>query len=171
MAKDAIEDFWRSGYDTLYEAYFYELGSENLIAQWARLDLAAGILTAITASGSAVSGWALWAEPGGKTLWCIVAAIASLAAIVHARLAVPGKIREEERRRQHFAGLRIDLETFMQNLRIGCTPAQAKKEYDSLRKRFRDYVSAAPPDFLFDRPTREAVQARVNDKLRDYTNA
>ena len=170
MPNESIEEYWQSGYDTLYDAYFYELGSERLIRYWNRLDLLAGILTALTASSSAVSGWALWAQPKGKMAWAVLAGTASALAIVHAKLAVPGRIREEERHRQRFAALRIDLETFMHDLRRGLPSAQAKKAYDALRKRLSESVSSTPPDALFGRATRKSVQAEVNERLKGYTS-
>lgn len=170
MATNSVEDYWKPSFETLYDACYYELASERIITRWNRIHLLSAFLTALTASGSAISGWALWADPNGKIVWASIAAIATVLSIVHGVLAIPGRIKEEEERRQRFSALRIDLETFRHDLTLRCDPLDAKKTFDGLRKRLSEYVSKTPPDIVFTQSARKDVQNLVNEKLKKYIN-
>jgi hypothetical protein len=164
-----LEDFWQPSFATLYDASFQELASESILTRWTKIHYATAILTAITASGSAVSGWALWNSGEGKYIWVLVASTASLFSIVHSALGVPAKIKEEEHRRQQFSALRNDIETFRHSLTIGGEFAEAKQTFDKLRQRLSENVSNATPDALvFTAAARKEVQAAVDEKLKDY---
>jgi len=168
MPSGDVEDYWEPSFETLYDACFYELASERIVTGWSRINLVAGVLTAITASGSAFAGWTYWADPSGKIVWGAIAAFASLLAIVQSVLGVPRRIRDEEERRQRFSALRIDLETFRHNLVLRRDPSEAKKTFGGLRTRLSEYVSKTPPDIVFTRGARKAVQELVNEKLKKY---
>jgi len=170
MVTSSVESYWEPSFDTLYDACFYELASEQIITSWSRIHIVSAVLTAIAASGSAVSGWALWADPHGKMVWGCIAAIASLLAVIHSVLGVPHRIKEEEDRRQRFCALRIDLETFRQNLLLRADPVDSEKAFDGLRCRLRESVSKTPPDIVLSHAARRAVQDRVNEKLKKYIN-
>lgn len=166
-----IEEFWKPSFETLYDACYYELASEYVITRWSRVHLITSTLAAITATGSAVSGWALWSNPNGRVLWSCIAAPATVLSIVHGTLGVPGRIKEEEQRRQQFSGLRVDLETFRHRLTIGCEFMDANNTFGQLRERLSTYVSKTPPDILLTKAARKLVQSQVNEKLQTYINA
>ena len=132
---------------------------------------ATAILAALTASGSAISGWALWSDSKGKVFWISLAATASVLSILHSALGVPAKIKEEEQRRQQFSALRVDLETFRHSLTLGCEFKEANKTFEKLRERLSNYVSKTPPDLVFTAAARKRVQSKVNEKLRKYIDA
>jgi hypothetical protein len=78
MAQGSNSPFQKASLDTFYEAYFQELASGVLVGRWQRIDLTTSILVASTATGSTVTGWALWTMPGWKTLWVIAAGVATM---------------------------------------------------------------------------------------------
>jgi hypothetical protein len=162
-----LQDFWKPSFDTLYDAYFYEVTSEFVITRWSRLHVTTAILGAITASGSAVTGWALWSDPKGKAVWALIAGTATLVTIIHGALGVPAKIKEEEQRRQNFSALRVDLETFRHSLTLGMDIKTATKEFDELRHRLSQYIARTPPDLALTKRARSRLQLKVNDKLKN----
>jgi hypothetical protein len=88
--------------------------------------------------------------------------------ILNGVLAVPTKIKEEEKRRQHFSALRVDLETFRHDLTLRYEAKDAGKDFEKLRERLSSGVSATPPDLVFTKSARRKVQEQVNIKLKKY---
>ena len=162
-----INAYWKPSYETLYDAYYQELASEALIGRWQFIHILIAFLVAATSSGSAIAGWALWSERGWKTIWAIIAAIASLASIAHGVVGVPSRVREQEEVRQLFCRLRIDVETFRHLLRIGITMSEAQSKYDELRNRYSECVGRTRPDIAFTIRLRKRVQDRLNQILKD----
>lgn len=118
MTVDPRDELWEATFKTYYDAYYIELLEDALIARWQVVDEVTKVLVALTAGGSAVSGWALWTQPHFKTIWAILAGIAALLAIVHSALAVPGRISDHAEAKRRFASLRIGLETFCYRMRV-----------------------------------------------------
>jgi hypothetical protein len=163
-----IEDFWKPSFDTLYDACFYEFASEFIIRRWSHVHVVTAVLAAVTTSGSAISGWALWSRPEGKLVWASIAGLATFLSIIHGVLGVPSKIKEEEQRRQDFSALRVDLESFRHSLSLNCDIGEATKAFEQLRQRLSVCVSKTTPDIAFTTRARKCVQEKVNDKLRKY---
>jgi hypothetical protein len=160
-----VDTLWQSSYETLYDTWYQELASEALLVRWERIDITASGLTGVTASGSAVAGWALWSDPGGKIVWAALAGIASVAAIAHGVLRVASRVKQQEELRRLFGVLRVDLETFRQLL-TGLTPTEAAAKYDVLRQRFGQCFAQAHPCIAYTRRLRNRVQSRLNEQLR-----
>ena len=83
--------YWRSWLDLLEHVEVYRGLSDCLSTKWSRLPTVCALLTALTATGSGIAGWTIWATPGGRTIWAIFAGIASLSAIVSASLGFSTK--------------------------------------------------------------------------------
>jgi len=149
---------------TLYEAYFQELASGALVNRWEFINIVTAFVVAITASGSAIAGWAFWNESGWKTIWTFIAGTASVISIGHGILAVPGRIKEQEKLRRVFAGLRIDIETFHQRLTVGLNGDEAGKGYNKLRERFSECMSRTHAEIAFTLGLRRRIQADL-DKI------
>jgi len=86
---DPRDEIWVASFDTLYDALYAEAVADKLIDRWQGVDQVTRALVAITASGSAVSGWALWSKPQFQSTWLIDSGVAALLAILHATLGVP----------------------------------------------------------------------------------
>jgi len=168
MVDQSLKDYWNPSFDALYDACFYELASENIIETWYLIDLAISIFTTVTALGSAVSGWELWANPHGKIAWGCLAVTTFLLSIFHRILSVPSRIRKEGERRQIFSTLRVELQTFRASLPQGINPLHANKRFDVLRERLRYAISKTPQDVVFTQSARRTVQVLVNEKLDKF---
>jgi hypothetical protein len=120
----------------------------------------------VTASGSTIAGLELWNVPGMKYVWFSVAAIASGASIVNGVIGVPSRVKEQEDLRKLFSGLRVDLETFRQQLMIGLDPAQAGNEYKILRQRLAEGIASANPGIIHTEALRKRVKNLLDEELR-----
>lgn len=170
MSRESIDAYWEPSFETLYQAHYQELASEALIRRWQRIDIGTGILVAATASGSAFAGWALWNQPHGKVIWAGIAGIASLASILHSVMGVPGRVKEQDELRRVFCELRVDLETFRQQLAIGLDSGQASGQYAKLRERLAQCMGRTRPDIGYTIGLRNQVQDQVNKRLKEYIN-
>lgn len=168
MIQENIKDYLQPVFNTLYEAYYQELASESLIERWERIDLITAFLVAATTSGSAIAGWALWNTPTFKYVWAIIAAIASVASIAHGVIKVPTRVKEQEELRRIFAELRVDLETFWQQLRIGNIDNNTVRDkYEKLRERLSQCIGRTHPDIAYTIGFRKKIQDHLNKKLND----
>lgn len=166
MSQNSKNTYWEPSFKTLYEAYFQELASGALVNRWERIHIITAFLVAVTASGSAVAGWAFWTEPGWRIIWAIIAGTACLISIGHGVLGVPGRIKEQEKLRRLFSELRIDIDTFRQQLTIGLDDDQASTQYDKLRHRLSQCTSGAHPEIAFTLGLRVKIQGDLNNILK-----
>ncbi|MBZ5564784.1 MAG: hypothetical protein LAP13_20475, partial [Acidobacteriia bacterium] len=118
MMVDPHEELWEASFETYYDAFFQEMVADGLINRWLRVDEGTRLLVALTASGSAVSGWALWAEPHLRFMWAVVAGAAAVLSIGHSTLSVPARLKDLAEVKRRFAAVRTDLETFRYSMRV-----------------------------------------------------
>jgi hypothetical protein len=168
MAIDPRDELWDAAFNTYYDAYYQELLRDRLVDRWQRADDITKVLTALTASGSAVSGWALWSQPAFKMLWLILASIAAVLTIVHASLSVPGRVRDHSDCKRLFAGLRITLETFRYCMRVDPNFPVDKflGDFVQYRSRYSDSIQLVKNDILITRRLQKATQNYLNLLLK-----
>ena len=169
MAVDPRDQIWEAAYDTYYSAYFEEILADALINRWQWVDEVTKVLVALTASGSAISGWALWADQNLKLIWTILAGIAAILAIIHTSLTVPGRIKDQSDIRRWFSGLRIDLETFRYRMQVDpqFPIEQFTSELVELRRRFGEGNERLKNDILITKHLRTQCQMELNERLGD----
>ena len=169
MTKEDRETYWTLSFETYYTAYYQELASQALVARWERIDVVTALLVAATASGSTLAGWALWSDAGWKVVWVGIAAVATVASIVHGSLRVPSRLKEQEELRREFCGLRVDLDTFRQFLRVPepATPDHVRENYERLRQRLGALWGRARPDIAYTHRLRGSVQQQLNNILKE----
>jgi hypothetical protein len=158
----AEQQYWESVYNDLYDTYWQELLSEELMNFWSRFDTVSTVLVAVTASGSTIAGWALWNEPAGKVTWGIISGIAALVSVVSGALRVSTRIKEQGDLRSSFIHLRVQLEDFCRSLsriEIG----EAKARYESLHAQFEANMDKTHPDILVTDGSRKKLDARLNE--------
>ncbi len=66
---DARDIIWDKVFEVFYDSYYYEMLSNKLISKWLAIDEITKVLVAITTSGSAIAGWALWNKEGFQYIW------------------------------------------------------------------------------------------------------
>lgn len=159
MNENAYQLYWKPCFETFYDAYYKELCYETLLNLWEKVDVSTGLLVAITATGSAIAGLAVWSLVGWKLIWGALAAIASLSSIVHRVMQVPSRIKQQEENRREFSSLRVDLDTFRQQLKTGIEGNQAKSKFEKLRERYSKCMERVTPDI--------ALTSRIRNKTQD----
>jgi len=169
MAIDSRDQLWNAAFETYYDAFFQEMLSEKLIARWQRVDQLTRVLAALTASSSAVSGWALWTQPQFKTAWTIIAGFAAALTIIHATLGVPERVRDQGEIKRRWAAVRTDLETFRYRMKIdpNFQVDTFTNEFSGYRKRYADSIQLLKDDILTTKRTLEMVQGNLNRTLAD----
>jgi uncharacterized membrane-anchored protein YhcB (DUF1043 family) len=165
MSPDGNKAYMQPVYDDFYDAYFQELASGTLARRWEGMDTIITFLVAVTASGSAVAGWALWTTPGFKEVWIAIAGVASLASIAHGVLRIPTRVKEQEELRRQLSELRHKLETFWQQLKIGNVDDVSGK-FDRLKQEFSEIISRTHQDLLFSDKLRHRIQDDLDNELR-----
>lgn len=163
MIEDSKKAYLQASWQPLYQVYFQEVASELLASRWEGVDLVVMFIVALTASGSAVAGWALWSLTGWKALWIIIAAIASVLSIAHTTLRVPSRVKDQGELRSKFCRLRCDLEAFQQDLTIGLKEDEAKERFEELQTKYSECMAATHPDILYTVSFRRKAQETLND--------
>ena len=169
MATDPRDEIWSATFDTYYETFFEEMACEVLLDRWQWLNDVTKVLIALTASGSAVAGWALWQNEDAKLLWTGIAAASALLAIVHSALDVSGRLKSHGDNRRLFAALRIDLETFRYRMQVDPSFPVEKftSELVKLRERFGQAIDRGKNDIMLTNGLRRRVQGELNERLGD----
>jgi len=169
MGHDPRDEIWKSCFDTFYESYFEEMVADHLLHRWSLLDDINKWLIAITASGSAVSGWALWNNPDMKMVWVGLASVSALLAITHSALGVQQRIKNWEGSKKTFVKLRVELGWLRQDISIdpNFDIDITRNRLDLLRKSYGDEMSRLSPDTLRTRKLEQRIQDRLNDTISD----
>jgi hypothetical protein len=171
MALDPRDSLWDATFDTYYDAYYEEIAADALINRWQLLDEVAKVVVALTASGSAVAGWALWNDPAFRTFWVVLAGLGAILAIVHATLGVPGRLKTWGEIKRAFVTLRIDLETF--RYRMEADPAfdvgTFQQQFEQYRKRYTEAMQQLQNDILLTSRLENAAQDDLNARVKDKT--
>jgi len=169
MSFDPRDKFWESVFEIYYECYFEEMVADELLYRWSLLDDITKWLVALTASGSAVSGWALWNSTDWKIVWIIFSGISALLAITHSALSVQQRIKNWEASKAAFVDLRIDLGWLRQDMAIN--PDFDVTEYEArlnvFRQRYRENMARLSPDTLRTRRLDEKTQIKLNETISD----
>jgi hypothetical protein len=169
MPVDPRDELWNAAFDTYYDSYYQELLRDALVDRWQRVDDLTKVATALTASGSAVSGWALWNEPHLKVAWAVLAGTAALLTIIHATLNVPERVRNHAETKRAFAALRANLETFRYRMRVDPEfPVPSfLDEFVVFRTRFSELLQLLKNDILLTSGAERMTQQHLNILLRE----
>jgi hypothetical protein len=140
MEFNSRDEIWSVTWKAYYDTYFQEILSERVVMRWQRFDEFTKVLIALTASGSAFSGWALWNQVQFKIIWAIIAGTGAILAIFHKSLEVSNKISSWVSSRSKFCLLRFDYEILLNKMRFDpeFSVNECKKDLDDLLKRFAD---------------------------------
>lgn len=167
MASGNRDALWNSAWEAFYDSYYFEIALSRVIARWKFFDLATKILVAITATGSAIAGWSLWAQEPLKYFWALVAGIAAIASIFHAVIQVQAILENLSDLRARFSALRIALDTLRQQLAI-YPEFNVQKENEKLlclKDTYSDLVSKFNGDLLLTDKLAHSSQDELNKKI------
>jgi hypothetical protein len=169
MSFDPRDKMWESIFDIYYECYFEEMVADGLLYRWSLLDDITKWLVALTASGSAISGWALWNTTEFKYVWIIFSGISAFLAITHSALSVQQRIKNWEASKAAFVDLRIEFEWLRQDISINPNfdIPECEKRLSMLRQRYRENMSRLSPDTLRTKKLDESTQIKLNKTIAD----
>ena len=164
---DPRDMLWDKSFATYYDCYFEEMISERLVYRWGLLDDITKVLVALTASGSAVSGWALWNTPDFKFVWIILAGLGAFLSITHAALNVQSKVKEWENLKKDFTSLRVKIETFRHKMEINpeFNIEQFLLSYESHRNKYSELMKRVGGDIIRTSKFQEKTQTDLDLKL------
>jgi hypothetical protein len=168
----SVNPLWTKSWEVLYKAYYYELTAEHVVARWERIDIAVIFLVTATASGSAVAGWSLWSDPGWRIVWLVIAGLATIMSIGHGAVAVPRRVKEQEKIRRTFSWLRVSLETIRRNLDGDPESEEAKealRKFHEIEREFDRAVADSPKDIALTLNLQNRVQHQLNNILKGGT--
>jgi hypothetical protein len=167
MAHDPRDQLWNAVFETFYDSFYEELIADRIVFRWQVLDEITKVLVALTASGSAIAGWALWNEPDFKIVWAIIAGIAAILALVHSALLVPSKIKGWTKIQRQFCVLRVDLDTLRNKMKIdpNFSVTEISKDLDGLRQRYRVAIQDIPNDILMTEKFQINAQTKLDQRL------
>ncbi len=171
MDLDTRDQIWKDASDTYYQCYFQEIAAEHLIRRLQIADEVTKVLVAITASGTAISGWALWSQPGFRQAWAALAGIAAILAIVHATLGISNRLRDWDEYKRTVATLRIDVESFRQRMSLDANfPIRPfSKQLEDFRNRYAIAFAGRRSDLPRTKRLRIKAQRELDVRIADQT--
>ena len=167
MSFDSRDVIWDKIFEVYYDSYWVEILSDKVIGIWQKTDDITKLIVALTTSGSAVSGWALWNEPGFKCIWIIFAGISAILSITHASLGVAGKVKDWTETKRQFTTLRIELEICRDLMEINpdFSIQDFEKHYKKKKKKYGEMYPSINNDILLSKRWKVKSQNELNAKL------
>lgn len=167
MGKSDRDIIWDKIYEVYYDTYWVEIFSGLVISFWKFTDDFTKVLVALTASGSAITGWALWENQGFKETWIGLAGFAAVLSITHAALGVSSKVKNWTEINRKFTELRIKLETYQDMMELDQDfDINTFKDFHLNAKEFygKEY-SMIDTDFIFAKRLKIKSQKELNTRL------
>jgi hypothetical protein len=172
MEKDKRDIIWDKVFEVYYDSYWVEILSEKLINIWQKVDDTNKVLVAITASGSVISGWALWENPALKYIWVTLAGFAALLSIIHAALSVANRIKDWTETKRQFTLLRIELELVRAKMEINDDFDEKEFEavYVNAKKKYAEFYTNIRNDIFKSHGLKVNAQNELNIRISDIIN-
>jgi hypothetical protein len=172
MALDEREFIWSQSFNLLYEIWNAELQTEELIRLVTIIDRITTFLVTITATTSAVAGWAIWGQPGWKEAWIVVAGAAALLSAAHTTMQISASVQKLEPVRLELTRQRRRIEQFRSELLYAKDPEKMWSEYRQLVRDANEQMSKMGPDILLIEPLRRRAKEQVDEEMyrRGYSN-
>lgn len=166
---DPRDEVWAAVYRLWYDAEYNAELSERLVDRWQSFDDFTKVIVSLTASGSVVAGWALWAQGGFKHLWAVLAASGAAISIVSSALGVPERVKIWAQSKGEFRAQAIRCQALRLAMRVD--PQFEVREivgaFEDIRARFGESVGRLPSDILDTGRLRRACQAAVDELVTD----
>lgn len=145
-----------------------ECGADALVNRWQRVDELAKVLVALTATGSAVSGWTLWQQGPFRSIWAVIACFTAALAIVHTALGAAARVGHWGRVKQHFVNLRLDLEGFATRMVIDVKVSfeDLRRQLMIYRERYKQGLELIHNDILYTSRLGKKIRKGLSKQLR-----
>jgi len=170
MVQEDHMALWRKVFKLTFDAWYAEMLLAAWLGTWLHVDSFVALGTAVTASGSAIAGWALWNESGWREVWVALAGATALASIVHTKLGIGSRLDALQRSRSDFLDVRSDAKTLLDRMDLGMPTDKASEIYFALQERYKKAEKEFQSGLL--EPSKEhkqVIQERVAKELSAYT--
>lgn len=105
------DELWKQAYYLWYNARFNGYVAEKMADRHKAIDDVTKLLVALTASGSAVAGWSVWADGSiAKGWWAVLSGAAAFLSVVHSSLEIPARLKSWVELKGCYVQIRIELE-------------------------------------------------------------
>lgn len=167
MAIDERNQLWQAVWDGYYDACYQEIICDNIIQRWHVADEVAKVIIALTASGSAIAGWALWQHDGYRSAWAVFAGFGAVLAIVHSALAVSAKVTLWSDLKRDFVDINLEFDILKKKMEINpqFDVTSFTSEFIELKRRYSMATQKMPNDLLKTRKLEFAAQDELNEAL------
>lgn len=166
---DPRDEVWAAVYRLWYDAEYNAELSERLVDRWQSFDDLSKVIVSLTATGSVVAGWALWAQGGFKHLWAVLAGVGAIISIVSSALGVPERLKVWAQSKGEFRAQAIRCQALRLAMRVD--PQFDVREilgaFEDIRARFGETVGRLPSDILDTGRLRKACQSAVDELVKD----
>ena len=169
MSDDKKDNLWVASYEVFYDCYFEEIVADKMLQFWSVVDDVTKWLVAITASGSAVAGLALWNGHGYKELWLLISMVASILSITHGSLGIQGRIKTWAEVKKSFSMLRMELQGIRQDMQIDpqFDTEDINNKFLAVRSTYQDVMSQLSSDSFRTSGVETKAQQKLNEKISD----
>lgn len=169
MEIDKRDNLWEASFEIFYDCYFEEIVSSKLVQFWSIVDDVTKWLVALTASSSAIAGWALWNDAGYKELWLAVSMVASFLSITHSSLGIQSRIKSWSETKKSFVMLRMELQSIRQDISIDPRFEIEKMQERLLkaRSKYEDAMSQLGTDSFRSNKIERKAQEQLNKVIED----
>ena len=173
MSTDKRDNLWLASFEIFYDCYFEEIISHRLVQFWSQVDDVTKWLVAITASSSAVAGWALWNNIGYKELWLVLSMVASLLSITHGALGIQGRIKTWSENKKAFVILRMEMQAIRQDIRIDpqFDIDKMNERLVAVRLNYQDAMAQLSSESFRSEKLELKVQAKLNEIISNEIEA
>lgn len=158
-------EFWRAIWRIYYQAYYHEILSEAVQARLMLATRIADLLTAVTASGSAVAAWAVWQSNAMSVVWVALSSTAALLSVVFQALGVRDLSKRYTESRLVAQTLRLRVAGFRNKLRItnDWDSERLLSQLDAFESEFREFLKQHPQDSMLESEhLKNHAQSRVD---------
>lgn len=169
MTFDKRDTLWKASFDIFYDCYFEEIASHRLLQFWSVFDDVAKWLVALSASSSAVAGWALWQHETGKEIWLIISMLAGFLSITQSSLGIQSRIKSWSETKKSFVILRMELQSIRQDMEIDSEfdiDTMSKRIF-SARAKYEDAMSQLGSDSFRSARLEKNAQKYLNTLIAD----
>ena len=158
-----------AAFGTWFNSKYAVLVSDELLQKWQLIDTCCQIGICVTAAGSCIAGWQLWAYPGLKILWAVISGCISLAALAHKSFDVAGEVRKWSDARRVYATLTNQLETLKYEVDTAFDkdPDRYQTRYLDIRESYQEQDKTTPgKDLLLTEPLQHKIKKQVFEDAR-----
>ena len=169
MTLDPRDKMWSISFKYFFDCYFEELIADRLLQRWGFVDEWTKWIVVITASSSAVAGWAAWSMSGFDNVWVFLTSIAAISSITHASLTIPERIKRWEGTKKSFVPLRLNFQALREDMSVDprFDMAVFQKRLDDLRNEYKRLMSDLGPEPLRTKRLETKVYSELNSLIED----